>query len=317
MKTVELRKVVEILGDDVLRVIGPVDRSITRPAPIDEAPSESTLTFCSKPSSTAEETIRSTKSGVVLCAENPFLNKMADLGKTLVVVENPRLSFLRIVQALFAESPPRGKHPTAVVHAEARIHPDTYIGPFTYIGDCEVGAGTIVHGHVHIHSGTRIGRNVIIHAGAVIGGDGFGYERNKKGELERFPHIGGVVIEDNVEVGACTCIDRGTLKDTIIREGAKIDNLVHIAHNVVIGRRALVIAHAMIGGSTRIGDNAWVAPCACLRDNISVGEKATVGLGALVVEDVTNDVTVMGCPARPAAEYKKILKAMKKIAGVK
>jgi UDP-3-O-[3-hydroxymyristoyl] glucosamine N-acyltransferase len=157
---------------------------------------------------------------------------------------------------------------------------------------------------------------VIIHAGTVIGADGFGYERNDGGELEKFPHLGHVVLEDNVEVGSNTCIDRGTLGDTIIREGAKIDNLVHIAHNVVVGRHAVVIAHAMIGGSTRIGDYAWVAPCACVRDVVSIGDRAMIGLGAVVVRDVPDGATVMGIPARPVDEYKKILEASKRAAGL-
>ena len=94
-----------------------------------------------------------------------------------------------------------------------------------------------------------VGKNVIIHSNTVIGADGFGYQRNKDGSFEKFPHIGGVIIEDHVEIGANTCIDRGALGNTIIRNGAKIDNLVHIAHNVVIGQNTAVIANAMIGGS--------------------------------------------------------------------
>lgn len=147
----------------------------------------------------------------------------------------------------------------------------------------------------------------------MIGADGFGYQRNESGELEKFPHLGGVVIEDNVEIGSNTCIDRGTLGDTIIREGSKIDNLVHIAHNVIVGRHAIVIAHSMVGGSVRIGDYAWVSPSACLRDVISIGDRSTVGLGAVVVKDVPDGGTVMGTPARPAEEYKAYLKALEKI----
>jgi UDP-3-O-[3-hydroxymyristoyl] glucosamine N-acyltransferase len=154
---------------------------------------------------------------------------------------------------------------------------------------------------------------VIIHAGTVIGADGFGYERNEDGTFEKFPHLGGVVIEDDVEIGANACIDRGTLAPTRIREGAKIDNLVHIAHNVDVGRHAAVIAHAMIGGGTRIGDYGWVAPCACLRDGIVIGTRSTVGLGAVVTKSIGDDATVMGAPARGASEYKASLDAIKRL----
>src|SRR5690606_230154 len=124
-------------------------------------------------------------------------------------------------------------------------------------------------------------RNVTINAGTVIGAEGFGYQRNENGEFEKFPHIGGVIINDNVDVGSNTSIDRGALGNTIIGEGAKIDNLVHIAHNVKVGKHAAVIAHAMIGGSSVIGDYSWVAPNSAIRDQISIGNRVTVGLGAV------------------------------------
>jgi UDP-3-O-[3-hydroxymyristoyl] glucosamine N-acyltransferase len=298
-----------------VRIVGPKERTITHPASIREAQSELAITFCNKSAKMPLELIRATRANVVICADGAFVDELAHSGKTLVAVTNPRLSFMHVVQAFFAEPKARGRHPTAIIDPNARIHPDTYIGPFAYVGNCEIADGAVIHAHVCIHSGTRIGRNVVIHSGTVIGGDGFGYERNEDGELEKFPHIGGVIIEDEVEIGANTCIDRGTLGDTIIRKGTKIDNLVHIAHNVTVGRHTAIIAHAMIGGSAHIGDHAWIAPCACIRDTISVGDRAMVGLGALVVKDVPDDTAVMGAPARPVEEYKRILKAIEQAAG--
>jgi len=309
LRTVKLTEILDILGDVVTAVIGPTERTVTYPAPIHEAQDEFALTFCRYSGSKGLQRIQATKAGVVICEDGQPVDEL-DSEKTFILVENPRLSFLRLVRALFAESRLTGIHPTAVIDPEAKIHPDTYIGPFTYVGRCEIGAGTVIYGHIHIYSNTQIGCNVTIHAGTVIGADGFGYERNEAGELEKFPHVGGVVIEDDVEIGANTCIDRGVLGDTIVCEGAKVDNLVHVAHNVIIGRHAAVIANAMIGGSTCIGDYAWIAPSACLRDVISIGEGALVGLGALVVKDVPDGVTVMGVPARPAKEYKRMLKAL-------
>jgi UDP-3-O-[3-hydroxymyristoyl] glucosamine N-acyltransferase len=309
-----LKRVLEILGDAVINVIGPAERTITHPAPIHEAQSEMAITFSAKADVEALEQICDTKAGVVLCPSKEVINELTVDGKTLIVVTDPRLSFLRLVQALFTEPKPKGIHPTAAIDPEANIHPDVYIGPFTYIGKCEIGAGTVIYGHVYIYSKTRIGRDVIIHAGTVIGADGFGYHRNELGKLEKFPQVGGVVIEDNVEIGSNTSIDRGTLGNTIVREGAKINNLVHIAHNVVVGRHAVVNAHASVSGSTRIGDYAWVAPNASLRDGISIGERVTVGMGAVVVKDVPDGATVMGVPARPVEEYKLMLKALRQLA---
>lgn len=312
MEMISLQKVIEILGEAVLRTMGPTRRNITHPVPIHEAQNEFAITFCNKSNPDALKLIRCTKAGVVICREDYLLDELKDSGKTLIAVRDPRLSFIRLVKGLFTELKPKGIHPTAVIDPEARIHPDTYIGPFTYVGKCVISEGTIIYGHVHIYSKTRIGRNVIIHAGTVIGADGFGYQRNAKAELEKFPHLGGVVIEDNVEIGSNTCIDRGTLGDTIIMEGAKIDNLVHIAHNVTVGKHAMVIAHAMVGGSAHVGNHASVSPCACVRDGISIGDQSIVGLGAVVARDVPDSMTVMGTPARPADEYKALLQVLKK-----
>jgi UDP-3-O-[3-hydroxymyristoyl] glucosamine N-acyltransferase len=280
------------------RVVGLEEREVTGAAPITNA-SAASVTFCSSTGAEADAIIAASAAGVIVCGET----ESAPPEKTLVIVSEPRLAFLRIVAAAFSPRFEPGIHPTAVIDPLAVIGGDVHIGPFTSIdADCKVGEGTIIHGHVHIYAKTRIGRRVSIHAGTVIGADGYGYQRNSAGELEKFPHVGGVVIEDDVEIGSNTSIDRGTLGDTVIRRGARIDNLVHIAHNVVVGEHAAVIANAMIGGSTVIGDEAWIAPGACVRDGLTIGAKAVVGLGAVVVKDVPAAATVLGNPAR---QYEK------------
>ncbi len=145
---------------------------------------------------------------------------------------------------------------------------------------------------------TVIGSGLLIGRNCTIGGPGFGFVLEPDGSRWRVPHIGRVIIEDDVQIGSNTCIDRGCLGDTIIREGARIDNLVHIAHNVEIGRNAVVVANAMIAGSAKIGDGAWIAPGAHVRNGVTVGENAVVGMMANVVKDVAPGVTVMGNPAR-------------------
>lgn len=149
-----------------------------------------------------------------------------------------------------------------------------------------------------------MGARCRVNSGTVIGADGFGYERNEHGELEKFPHLGGVLIGDDVEIGSNTSIDRGSLGNTVIGDRARIDNLVHVAHNVQIGEDAAVIALTMLGGSSKIGTQAWVAPGAVLMNQVKIGANGTVGLGAVVVKDVDDGQTVMGAPAQDSAEFK-------------
>jgi UDP-3-O-[3-hydroxymyristoyl] glucosamine N-acyltransferase len=259
-----------------------------------------------------EDLVLNTKASVIIC-DNSFLSQKYAGNKCLVLVENPRLVFLRIVEKLFVEKPTFGIHPTAYVHPEAIIHQNTFVGAFTYIGKSQIDEGTYIYGNCYLYDNITIGKNVIIHAGTVIGADGFGYQKNEFGELEKFPHIGGVVIEDNVEIGANTCIDKGTLGNTHIKKGAKIDNLVHIAHNVVIGENSAVIALSLVGGSTEIGNNAWIAPCVTIRDGIKIGQNATLGMGAVVTKSIPDNEVWAGSPAKPIEELKKQLKKIENL----
>lgn len=303
--TITLQELLNFLGNEVIESVGPQDRIINKPAPIHESENKHNITFCNLLGVQAAELVNATKAGVILCSINLNLADLEIIDKTLILVEEPRLTFLRLVKALFSPPKPTGIHPTAVISPNAEIASNVYIGPFTYVGDCEIGEGVVIYGHSHIYDNTRLGRNVIVHAGTVIGADGFGYHRNEEGVLEKFPHIGGVVVEDDVEIGSNTCIDKGALGNTHIKKGTKIDNLVYIAHNVVIGEYSLVIAHSMIGGSSRVGNESWIAPCACIRDKISIGDKAIVGLGAVVTQSVPDNVVVVGVPAKSVEKYKK------------
>lgn len=311
-KSHSVEEIVALLGESVLEVAGPRSLRVRRPAPIGQADAES-ITFCSAKGISAAELIRKSEAGIIICEAGAF-EKPARPAQALIATDQPRLAFIRVVQALFSEPPLTGIHKTAVVDEDAQIAEGVYVGPLASVGrNCSIGRGSVLHQGVHIYPGTQIGENVIVHSGTVVGADGFGYQRGDDGVFEKFPHLGGVIIENGVEIGANTCIDRGTLASTLIREGAKIDNLVHIAHNVIVGRHAAVIAHAMVGGGTTIGDFAWLAPCACIRDGITIGAHATIGLGAVVTKDVPEGVTVMGAPARDAAEYKAMLTSLKRL----
>jgi UDP-3-O-[3-hydroxymyristoyl] glucosamine N-acyltransferase len=164
--------------------------------------------------------------------------------------------------------------------------------------NCYVGDGSIIDSNTVVKRGTVIGKRVKIGANNTIGGEGFGYEKDESGQFEVLPHLGNVVIEDDVEIGNNTTIDRAVIGSTIIRRNAKIDNLVHIAHGVEIGENSLVIANAMVAGSCIIGKNAWIAPSASVLNKITVGDDAVVGIGAVVLKNVSDGETVVGNPAK-------------------
>ena len=147
---------------------------------------------------------------------------------------------------------------------------------------------------------------------SVIGGVGFGYAQDElTKQYVRFPHYGRVIIHNNVSIGNNTCIDRGSLSDTIMHDGVKIDNLVHIAHNVKIGKNTLIIANAMIAGSVIIGENCWIAPSSCIRNGITIGDNVTVGLASTVTKNIGSSQTVMGSPAVSIEDFLKLREQQK------
>lgn len=297
--------VLPLLGEDV-RVLGDDTARFTHVAAVGDA-DRSTLVWIRPTRDDRQELLDSTDAGVVFCDDSVDPAAAVSAGKCVLVVSNPKVAFSRVVHSLFVGEPEWDVHPSSVIHAAAEIATRVSIGPHCTIGRVSIGEGTVIHGNCHIYNGVRIGCNVTIHAGTTIGGDGFGYERDESGEVEKFPHVGAVVIEDDVEIHSCTAIDRGSLSDTRIRRGAKIDNLVHVAHNVDVGEGAFVIAHAMLGGSVKLGRNCWIGPGAVIRDNLTIGDEAFVGIGALVVKDVPPGAVHMGSPARDADEYKALL----------
>lgn len=179
------------------------------------------------------------------------------------------------------------------------IGKDCYIGHNCYISKgVLIGENVVIKNNVVIEGNVKIGDNTIISSGVVIGGEGYGYYQDQDGRNIKVPHFGGVIIGKDVEIGSNTCIDRGTLGDTIIGDNVKIDNLCHIAHNVYIEQNVSIIALSMIAGSVIIKENAYIAPCAAIRNQLKVGKNSIVGLGAVVVNEVEDNVVVAGIPAK-------------------
>lgn len=216
-----------------------------------------------------------------------------------ILSTNPRLDFIRVLNYLV------DKIGFSTYEFQSEIHPTARIGQNVVIEDgCKIGENVVVEHNCVIHSGTIIGNNSRIRSCSSIGGDGFGFERLGDGTPLRFPHLGGVIIGENVEIGSCTTIARGTLSNTEIKNSVKIDNLVHIAHNCVIDEGAFVIACAEVSGGVYIGKNAWIAPNSCTHQKISIGANSLVGLGAVVTKDVPDNAVYTGNPAKKIRDIK-------------
>lgn len=271
---------------------------------------KSSLSFINKGRQDVLDLIEKSQSEVIIC-DIEFKDQLISIkDKVLILVKDPKIFFSKIGNCFFVTKTNFEIHPTSVIHPLAKIHPNVFIGANCTIGNVEIEEGAVIYPNVVIYDNTKIGKNVRINSGTVIGAEGFGYNRDENGDVIQFPHIGGVIIEDNVDIGANTCIDRGALDNTIIKRNAKIDNLVHIAHNVVVGESAYVIANAMIGGSTKIGQNAYIAPSVSLKDQLSIGDNVVVGMAASVLKNINPNETWTGNPAREFNEIKAVQKAI-------
>lgn len=219
-------------------------------------------------------------------------------GKVLLVVKNPKVCLAKIGNEFFADRSVPGIHPTAVVDSEAKLGKDVYIGPYSVVGKANIGDGTVIESHVRIYDCVTMGRNCHIKDGAILGGVGFGFEKDEQGNRFRFPQIGSLIMGDEVEVGGNTCIDRGALSDTIIGSHTKINNLCHIAHNNVIGENVEITGCVNISGGNVIDDNVWLAPNSSLVGYIHIGEGVVLGMGAVAVKDIPAHEVWVGNPAK-------------------
>lgn len=267
------------------------------------------------------------------------LAEKAGADRPLVVTRHPRLFFARAAKALSQAEEPFGIHPTAIIAADAQLGDALSIGPYVVIeagasvGDrsriaagAVLGAGVVVgkdcriYPRAVLYPGTILGDRVVVHAGAVLGGDGFGYVRDSAtGEYLQFPQQGVLVLEDDVEIGANTTIDRGALEETRLESGVKLDNLVHLGHNVRVGRNVVIAAQTGISGSTVIGRDAVIGGQVGIGDHAFVGEKVILGsqCGILPKKKLKGPgIVFWGTPAKPLKEYLKELAALARLARI-
>ncbi len=260
---------------------------------IEKADSNS-LVWCSPNRSDKQNVIENTSALLIICDSSVKFSDTLVSKKGFIIVENPKLVFTRLVRTICSEQIKPGIHPSATIHHEAKISKTAYIGPNSYIGKCEVGDYSVLHGNNFVYDGTTIGEKVVIEAGAILGAEGFGLAKSTDGIWERFPHIGGLEIHDNVEIGAATTIDRGTLENTVIGKGTKISKSVHISHNVIIGKNCLITGSASIAGSTRIGDDVWISPNSTILNKLSIGNNVFISVGATVTQNIGDNQQAIG-----------------------
>jgi UDP-3-O-[3-hydroxymyristoyl] glucosamine N-acyltransferase len=269
---------------------------------------EEDLCYCAFDGEDALSLISKSNAGIILCKESlekaiAQNHQFSNLSKKqqLIFVENPRAAFIKTINKIYNIGNKNvGISPTAIISSKASIGTNCYIGNYAIIGeDCTIGGGTVISDRAVIVKKCIIGNNCLVEPGVTIGADGFAYERDKETlELERFPHIGGVKIGDNVEICANSSIARGSISDTVIGDGTKLDALVHVAHNVIIGRNCELTAGTIIGGSTTVGDTSWMGLNCTLKNKIKIGNKVIVGAGACVIHNVPDEDVVAGVPAK-------------------
>lgn len=305
-------------------VRGDADRVLTGVATLPDA-TESDLSFLHRPEYRA--LAEQSAAGCIVVGPD------ADLGeRTVVVTPDPHRAFASAI-ALFHPSrrPAAGISPDATIDERARVDATAHVGARAVVGagsaigagcvveagvivaaDCVVGDGSWLHPGCVLLRGTVLGARVIVHSGAVLGADGFGYSSGPDGHV-KVPHVGRVVVEDDVEIGAGACIDRAVLGETRIGAGTKIDNLVQVAHNVKVGRGCLLVAQSGVSGSTTLGEGCVLAGQAGVAGHLSVGDGARVAAKSAVFADVPAGETVGGIPAVRHARWRRTVAALSRL----
>ena len=268
-----------------------------------------------------EQYVYTTEASIVLVDKS--FEPTQEVHTTLIKVANVGECVLNLLEMYNASRPrKRGVSKLASISDEATIGEGCYIGDFAviergakvgdnvqiypqcYIGDnVTIGEGTKIYAGVKIYEGCVIGRNCILHAGAVIGADGFGFAPREDGSFAKIPQLGNVIIEDNVEIGANTCIDRAKTDSTIIRAGVKLDNLIQIGHNVEVGANTVMSAQVGIAGTSKVGSNCFVAGQVGIADHVTIGNRVKIGSKSGIDKAVGDDEIRFGYPALPGMQY--------------
>jgi UDP-3-O-[3-hydroxymyristoyl] glucosamine N-acyltransferase len=260
--------------------------------------------------------VAQTRAAAVLCDAKSLSVHGRAFPCPALVTENPYLAMARAVEILHpvARHQP-GIHPLAFIHPEAELGVDVTVMALAYVGRARVGARTVIYPHAFLDDdvavgedglvfphvvlmrGTRVGARAVLQPGAVLGADGFGFASEASGAAHKIPQVGDVVVGDDVEIGACSCVDRSALGSTVLKDGVKLDNQVQVGHNVVLGENVVICGQSAVGGSARLGRNAMMGGCSGLANHGRLGDGARVAGASFVLGDVPAGQTVLGNPA--------------------
>lgn len=298
-KRIDLNDLIYFLAEDIKQIFGnPNNLFVDNVANTDNI-NETSLDWINPEKDNKQEIAELSSAKVILVDSSlTFTHKLKSQNKVLIVVENPKLTLIKVINHYFVNRPKALIDHSAYIHPNAKIGQNVYIGSNCYIGDCIIGDNNIIHSNVCIYSRTNIGNNNVIHSGAIICVDGLGCFRNADGTLTEFPQLGGVIIKDNTYIGANTHIASGSLSDTIIENGCKINGMCFIGSNVHLQANVWITGSTMLAGSVKVGKNTTIYSNVVVRDWCIIGENAIIGMGSVVTKHIPSGETWIGNPAR-------------------
>lgn len=298
MKKIAIRSIIDFLSDDLLSVYGRYDdRYVDNLADADHV-NEYSLDWVNSNKTNKQEIVVSSKAHCLLVDDDLVYSSELELqNKVLLVVKNPRMKMAQIANRFFLDKQEPGIHSTAVIDPSAKVDPSAHIGAGCIIGKATIGAGTVLMPNVVVYDNVEIGEHCLIQAGAVIGTDGLGCSRDEQGRLTKFPHLGGVIIGDDVEIGANSQIAKGSFSDTVIENGCKMNGLCFIAHNCHLEENVWITGNTMLCGSVHVGKNSTLFSSVIVRDQRTIGANVTVGMGSVVTKSIPSGETWLGNPA--------------------
>lgn len=299
MKPILLNDIIRFLGNEILDIYGDTEgieiHHLREPQRVDKF----TLDWINTLRLDKQKIAEKSKARAIIADPGVRYNEQLKVQhKILIIVETPKLAIAKIGNAFFVKQPKPGIHPNAVIHADAIIGNGVYIGPNVCIGACKIGNNVMIFDNTVINDDVEIKPRVTIQAGVIVGVDGLGCEREKNGTLVPFPHLGGVILEEDVQLGAGTIIARGALSNTVIGHGSKLNIGCFVAHNVIIGANTWISPKVNIAGSVKIGVNTTIFSGVIIREQKTIGSYSTIGMGAVVTKDVPAGETWVGNPAK-------------------